>query len=205
MAYTNVPWTNSVPLGSEAANLADDYLRRLRLDVQERMDDIVEDWINDDPVAVLTRDKYIHWQAGCANRGTGASIIGDYDSPVGIVGAYVNPYAASQDLYWRMALPLPPGAELTEVIAMMGKGNAGDTVQYQVSRMDTAGALASVATGSAGVADPTEVSSGALTHTILADEYYFMSVYLRAAAVATSPKFYGVRLLYTLDFALQGF
>ena len=46
MAYTNA-WSNIVPAGSDALNTADDQIRRLRLDVQERMDDIVADWTTD--------------------------------------------------------------------------------------------------------------------------------------------------------------
>ncbi len=46
MAYTNA-WSNIVPAGSDALNTADDQIRRLRLDVQERMDDVVADWTAD--------------------------------------------------------------------------------------------------------------------------------------------------------------
>ena len=46
MAYTN-SWSNIVPAGSDALSTADDQIRRLRLDVQERMDDVVADWTAD--------------------------------------------------------------------------------------------------------------------------------------------------------------
>ena len=48
MAYTN-PWTNVFPLGSQQAHTADDEFRKLRLDIFERMNDLVESW-EDDPV-----------------------------------------------------------------------------------------------------------------------------------------------------------
>lgn len=46
MAYTNA-WSVTVPAGSELANTIDDHLRRLRLDIEERMNDIVADWAAD--------------------------------------------------------------------------------------------------------------------------------------------------------------
>ncbi len=48
MAYTNA-WTNAVPAGSDAANTIDDQIRRLRLDINERMTDLVDNW-DSDPV-----------------------------------------------------------------------------------------------------------------------------------------------------------
>jgi hypothetical protein len=43
------PWSTIVPAGSEQASTADDHIRRLRLEIEERMSDIVEDW-SADPV-----------------------------------------------------------------------------------------------------------------------------------------------------------
>jgi len=50
MAYTN-PWSDTDPPGSQNANTIDDELRQLRLDIHERMNDIVDDW-EDDPVVL---------------------------------------------------------------------------------------------------------------------------------------------------------
>lgn len=51
MPYTN-PWSDTDPPGSQAADTIDDELRQLRLDIHERMDNIVEDW-EADPVVPL--------------------------------------------------------------------------------------------------------------------------------------------------------
>lgn len=48
MTYTNT-WSTTRPLGSAQANTADDEMRAIRLDVQERMNELVEDW-SADPV-----------------------------------------------------------------------------------------------------------------------------------------------------------
>jgi hypothetical protein len=50
MAKTH-PWVTTVPSGSEQASTADDHFRRLRLEIEERMNDIVEDW-SADPVVL---------------------------------------------------------------------------------------------------------------------------------------------------------
>ncbi len=49
MAYTNAGWPTNIPAGSDALNTADDQIRRLRLDLKERFNDIVDD-ITTDPV-----------------------------------------------------------------------------------------------------------------------------------------------------------
>ena len=49
MAHTNAGWPVNIPAGSDALNTADDQLRRLRLDLKERFNDIVDD-ITADPV-----------------------------------------------------------------------------------------------------------------------------------------------------------
>ena len=46
MAYTNV-WTAIAPTGAAAANTTDDEIRKLRLDIEERMGDVVVDWTTD--------------------------------------------------------------------------------------------------------------------------------------------------------------
>ncbi|MEK0325478.1 MAG: hypothetical protein QQN63_07220 [Nitrosopumilus sp.] len=51
MAYTNSGWPTNIPAGSDNLNTADDQLRRLRLDLKERFNDIVDD-ITTDPVVL---------------------------------------------------------------------------------------------------------------------------------------------------------
>ena len=46
MAHTRA-WSDSTPLGSRAAREIDDSIRELKVDIHERMDDIVEDWTAD--------------------------------------------------------------------------------------------------------------------------------------------------------------
>lgn len=58
MAYTN-SWSNTVPAGSAAANTIDDAIKQLRLDIQERMDALVDDWTADPVVLTTTADQTV--------------------------------------------------------------------------------------------------------------------------------------------------
>ena len=49
MAYTN-NWTTVAPAGSAAANTADDEIRKLRLDMEERLEEVVIEDMTTDPV-----------------------------------------------------------------------------------------------------------------------------------------------------------
>lgn len=50
MAYTR-SWSDATPAGTRAANQIDDAIREFKVDLHERMDDIVDDWAAD-PVVV---------------------------------------------------------------------------------------------------------------------------------------------------------
>ena len=51
MAYTNPGWPTNIPAGSDPLNTVDDQQRRLRLDLKERLNDLVDD-ITTDPIVV---------------------------------------------------------------------------------------------------------------------------------------------------------
>lgn len=48
MAYTR-SWDESLPDGSEDANTIETIIQNLKVDIRERMNDLVDDWPNDDP------------------------------------------------------------------------------------------------------------------------------------------------------------
>ena len=55
MAHTNAGWPTNIPATGDNLNTADDQLRRLRLDIKERMNDFVDDWTAD-PIVRKTLD-----------------------------------------------------------------------------------------------------------------------------------------------------
>lgn len=52
MPYTN-PWTDNTPVGGDAASGLSSDLRRLKLDIAERMESIIPGWQTDDPVSLI--------------------------------------------------------------------------------------------------------------------------------------------------------
>ncbi len=55
MAYTNAGFPTNIPAGDDNLNTADDQIRRLRLDLKERFNDIVDD-ITTDPIVLSDID-----------------------------------------------------------------------------------------------------------------------------------------------------
>ena len=55
MAHTNSGWPTNIPVSSDPLNTTDDQLRRLRLDLKERFNDIVDDFTAD-PIVLADID-----------------------------------------------------------------------------------------------------------------------------------------------------
>ncbi len=55
MAHSNAGWPTNIPVSSDPLNTADDQLRRLRLDLKERFEDIVDD-LTADPIVLSDID-----------------------------------------------------------------------------------------------------------------------------------------------------
>ena len=55
MAHTNSGWPTNIPVSSDPLNTTDDQLRRLRLDLLERFNDIVDDFTAD-PIVLKSVD-----------------------------------------------------------------------------------------------------------------------------------------------------
>ena len=55
MAHSNAGWPVNIPVSSDPLNTADDQLRRLRLDLKERFEDIVDDFTAD-PIVLSVID-----------------------------------------------------------------------------------------------------------------------------------------------------
>ena len=73
MAYTNSGWPTNIPAGSDNLNTADDQLRRLRLDLKERLNDIVDDFTTDPVVPKKLAISRIDGTPQVAKAWTGAS------------------------------------------------------------------------------------------------------------------------------------
>lgn len=87
MAYTNGGWPTNIPAGSDNLNTADDQLRRLRLDLKERFNDIVDDITTDPVVPKKLAVSRIDGTPDCARAWSGAafSIPSGVDTAIDLV------------------------------------------------------------------------------------------------------------------------
>ena len=196
MAYSN-SWSNIIPVSSDPLNTADDQLRRVRLDVQERMDDIVEDWTADPVVPKAVADaatRWRHWSEGVIDRGTD-----EYSNFTARV--LISPTISLQ-IGWYAPLPLIVGRTLTSVIARVNRVNSSATITLQVVKLsvnadppvETAlmGTVTSVSTGWE------DLSSGVLSEVIDGNHVYLAVVTLDPdGSTANTARFLAYRYVQT--------
>lgn len=133
MAFTNV-WSNIIPAGSDPANTADDEIRQLRLDIDERMDSIVGDWSADPIVGLTTIRKTVHWCDGTFDPLGSDTMAEGYT----IFGVGMHPQAIGTNVHWRMNMKLPVGATLQKVDARIYKDTIAAVAQVIIVEADDA-------------------------------------------------------------------
>src|SRR5690349_2221452 len=118
MAYTNV-WSNVIPAGTEAAKNIDDQIRQLRLDIFERMNDLVADWTAD-PVV------FSPGGSGSTLIIPAASFIGDPVFPPAsgnqISWLYQTVQAQTTPIYSPLTPYVPIGSEITKLEWLVDRG-----------------------------------------------------------------------------------
>lgn len=110
MAFTN-PWSNIIPAGSDPANTADDEIRQLRFDIDERMDSIVGDWSADPLFSLTGIRRTVHWSDGNFDPLGVSTLTEGYE----VLGVQLHPVTQGQTMVWRMNMRLPVGAILQKV------------------------------------------------------------------------------------------
>lgn len=197
--YTNV-WTNAAPLGGIAANLLDDEIRKLRLDVEERMTALVTGFTTGgatDPVVALPELKgnvigkllHLHHSAWQSHSTTAPSRSALYVAPSGNTGTYG---------FWA-PLILPVGCVLQNITGTFDR--QGVTVAFSVGYVDVVtGLLTTLATRSENVVAgifQKAVSAADLAHTIVTGRFYVIEVDLDVISVgAHFARFYGAYVKY---------
>ncbi|KKK74752.1 hypothetical protein LCGC14_2880610 [marine sediment metagenome] len=178
MAYTN-SWTTVAPAGSAAANTADDEIRKLRLDMEERMNDLVNDWTVD-PVVLKSEGpsgvRWRHWSEGVLDRGTE-----DYENFTSRV--LISDSISTNSRVWYAPMPLTVGTTLTDVTARVNRVNVTAAITLQVIKisnnadppLETA-LMGTVTSSSTGWED---LSSGVLSEVIDVDHVYLAVVTLK--------------------------
>ncbi len=133
MAFTN-PWSNIIPAGSDPANTADDEIRQLRLDVDERMDTIVGDWSADPLFTLLGIRRTVHWSDGQFDPLGVSTLTEGYE----VLGVQLHPLTQNQTMVWRMNMRLPVGAILQKVDFRVNRSSLFTVMNIQVAEADDA-------------------------------------------------------------------
>lgn len=177
MPYTN-PWDSNSPLGSQAANTADDEFRKFRLDMEERMEDkiitdiTVDPWVLRPEVLGNVIGKRLDISfAAFAMFDTNDSVTSRAILNDGFFTAFASCTAVAP-------LILPAGATLTSLIFIVNPGGSSlnCTLRYGANPSTSVGFVSS----SSGSLVSLEVLSG--PHTIVANRAYYMRVVMPAAA-----------------------
>jgi len=195
MAYTRV-WVNNTPPGAQAANTADDEIRNLRVDVEERMGTLVTGWLTGgatDPIVVkpeilgnVTGKKLtLHWSEFVKQWDLSSTNAGAFDDkfvqgPVNTV--YVCP------------IPIPVGDSITSATCMVGW--AGGTIIFSLHRGSYSAVPTDSLVGSVNIVsggDQVSPNISGLPHTVLADNAYYLSLSTGANA---GNKLYGAQIIY---------
>jgi len=220
VTYTR-PWSNAAPSGARAANQADDIMREIRVDVEERLGTLlagVGTWTND-PIAssTVTRYQYIHWSG--FNILTGKSVVMggnvftvgvalEYDSTLynyGIKTVDGSGGPVSLVLARKFLLPVP--CTIVDVDLIAGVAQASSSVAAQILLVDTTTTTPTeTSLASRTLSNPTtqgaySVSSGAnINQAVSGDdkEYVYAKITLTTdSAVNPSFGFQGIRIRYT--------
>lgn len=198
-------WSVTAPAGTVQASQIDDEIRKLRVDVDERMSDVAVDWAADPVVLkpeylgnVVGKQLVIPYSAFASNRGP----FGTKEVIVNI--GYLNAFTDSPILIAPVILP--PGAKITKVEVMIDKGDAASIAWDLYSRSFAAGearpgsqtAMVSLIHKTEAGANVLVSDSGVVAFTVDADHMYYIAVD-GVGAAGNSFDLYGARVTYDVD------
>lgn len=197
MAYTNV-WSTSTPANLDSSSGAAADMRKIRLDIQERMETLlgVGNW-SVDPVGVLSNDLFMmfHWSDFSMLSGTA----GAWTAAVGTL--YGASYGSANTAAFYCPLILPRGVEITE-IEVLGQTGAGSSLTLTLEEVDattgtvtqTTHATATMAAGTTQSAKSSGTVSVTIDSTLTNYKFYYLKlVYVWAAATTA---FQGAKVTY---------
>lgn len=193
MAYTNT-WSNLSPTGSTPAKQIDDEFRKLRVDIQERMETFITDW-ETDPVVLKPESggpvegKSIHVP--------GWAFVSDNDITRISTGILID---VDSDLYAPVILPI--GVTVRSFQAMVIPGNGIMTVRlgyinHGVSAPVFTTVDSNTHTGSSSLV-LIDNSDANLAHVTDINRHYLLWITTDSAIGAVS-KICGVQIVYDID------
>jgi hypothetical protein len=136
MAYTN-PWNEAAPLGGAAAATLDDIVRQLKVDLRERLDDVLATGgkFTDDPILLSIPNRtgqilIVHPATAVGESGSDAVAYGDGKTAVSA--------SAQPSHILVVPLPLIDYWKVTKVEVLLSRGsNANVTAEFDRASFDT--------------------------------------------------------------------
>lgn len=188
-------WTKSNPPGTQAANTADDEIRNLREDIEERIAELVTGWSTASPtdpvvpVAVIKgnvtgKKEFLHHPA--------FSFLGEDTGSISRTTDYAETLVAG--IIAMCVLPIPNGVTLTEFSVFVSRSPAASPITLSLRRRGyssiTAATVVDSVTGVPGAAGTTLTK--VISHAVVADNVY----YLDLSAMDAFTRLYGARITY---------
>lgn len=205
MAYTNV-WSTTSPANGDPASGAAADIRKVRVDLYERMLSLGID-LSNDPIIVLDGDNYlyVHWSQFQVIAG----------ASLWTVNIGVNHYGVSPDTgaasYTMLApLMLPRGVEITEIV-VFGKTATSGTITINLKRLDmTSGSAVPSTLATVAIAadqnqktETTGAISVTLDSTGATNLYFYYVECILVENGTGDTQFQGVKIKYERDNLLQ--
>ncbi len=201
MAFTNV-WSNIIPAGSDPANTADDELRQLRLDINERMDQLVEDWTADPLLTLTGIRRTVYWTDGAFQIfGTGTTLSEGYSNS----SLKMHPAALTDTINWVIRMNVPVGATLQRVEGRVFRDNATGAVIMRSKRTtNTPTAITFNTQTSTFLAGWHTLVGSALVELAVVDEMLITEFSLTAGTLTDEVGLFSLTYEYDIPFALIG-
>ncbi len=199
MAYDNA-WSIIIPAGSDPLNTADNHIRQLRLDVGQRMDDIVDDWTADPIISNTSIIKTYHWSIGVfLDSNTADNVDNSGDGKGSLLST------SSADVFWQMPLiDIPVGGTLQSVLFRSYRDDAASSIDCSLFRLDQTPSRTTLGTvSSSSTAGWHDLTIGSLAHTILVSNAYYAQIQLSPNDAAGDVQFSTMTVTYDRGFALQ--
>ncbi len=204
MAYTNT-WNESVPVGGDAANTADDWLRVAKVDIRERWNSMIGV-----PIGTALSDPIIPAAAGLTVVRSLSLFIPVWDMSwtpgAGTLLGPGNNTSAGLDVvqathtaaYFKLGLALPIGVTLGQV--RVNVNQAGGTLTYagrNSKRLNTATTVTDITSWSgAGVTGVLELD-GSWNSEVTVDNTYYTVCFSITPSAGTTCTVFGAEIQYT--------
>ena len=179
MAYTN-PWSDVIPAGTAQASTIDDQIRRLRLDVRERMDTVLavgKKW-TDDPIAIDTTSLGAVTGRKIFIPGLACQHVNDEnDTNWNRDNGYFLMNEALTGTISVCPVQLPVGVTVTRVRALIANNIGTLTVDFKSRPFDIIDSPVQVASGSSNITGMNKafIDVGGLSHVVVDGTYWFVN------------------------------